>query len=286
MKDFVEINEPIVCPYCGALVVHKITLTGELSAVAYCSNENCLERRVAALTYFVSKHGMDIDGLSESIIRKFVESGIITDWYSIFELSEYKIIDSGIWKNGEKGKLAGKLIKSILKSIDNGTEQALLSAFGIESIGRVNAGKILSVAGSIEGLIEESEQTMVDIVAAIGPAAATDFYEWRVDHIEELRKASEVAKLFPKKENVEKGTALSGAVTMATGTLKNFSRDGIKDYVISNGGTYASGVNKKLTYMIVGEAPGESKVARARELGIEMITEEEFLSRINNEVRD
>lgn len=282
----IKIYEPKVCPFCGSPIVRQL----EDGAHLYCSNPNCPERKIAKLNYFVTKECMNIDGLSEKTIRKMCNTLEINNWYDLYNYNLEDFLSAGL---GEKTAL--KIATELNNSRQKASAVKILVSLGIPMIGKVNATKLLEEFGSIQELENVATNTQHNpknimshklgyaIIDLIGDVAGQTFVDYVNNNRDEFKKVYEIFDniSLEKKESVSnEGSALAGLNILATGTLKNFSRDGIKDSVVANGGTYASGISKKLDYLIVGEGAGPSKLKKAEELGLKQITEEQYLEMI------
>ena len=282
----IKIYEPKVCPFCGSPIVRQL----EDGAHLYCSNPNCSERKIAKLNYFVTKECMNIDGLSEKTIRKMCNTLEINNWYDLYNYTLEDFLSAGL---GEKTAL--KIATELNNSKQKASAVKILVSLGIPMIGKVNATKLLEEFGSIQELENAATNTQYNlknimshklgyaIIDLIGDVAGQTFVDYVNNNRDEFNKVYEIFDntSLEKKESVSnEGSALAGLIILATGTLKNFSRDGIKDSVVANGGTYASGISKKLDYLIVGEGAGPSKLKKAEELGLKQITEEQYLEMI------
>ena len=273
----IKILAPTVCPYCGSPVVKQIKDGAHL----YCSNKNCKERLLQQLNYFVSKQCMNIDGLSEKTLRKLQNVGLVNYWYDLYSLTFDSCVNAGLGN-----KTAIKLIDELQKSRISVPAENVLMALGIPLIGKVAAHDLLADFGSIKEIenIVNSIQTdnsnkVNKIIKVIGEAAAQNLISYFKENKEELQYIYTYLNYNSVvSETVSESNKLEGLTILATGTLKNFTRDGIKESVIANGGKYASGVNGKLSFMIVGAAAGSSKIDKANKLGIKMISEEEYLN--------
>ena len=273
----IKILAPTVCPYCGSPVVKQIKDGAHL----YCSNKNCKERLLQQLNYFVSKQCMNIDGLSEKTLRKLQNVGLVNYWYDLYSLTFDSCVNAGLGN-----KTAIKLIDELQKSRISVPAENVLMALGIPLIGKVAAHDLFAEFGSIKEIenIVNSIQTdnsnkVNKIIKVIGEAAAQNLISYFKENKEELQHIYTYLNYNSVvSETVSESNKLEGLTILATGTLKNFTRDGIKESVIANGGKYASGVNGKLSFMIVGAAPGSSKIDKANKLGIKMISEEEYLN--------
>lgn len=274
MKDL-KIAEPTVCPYCG----YPVTRILDEGAHLYCTNPKCPEVLISKLNYFVSKDCMNIDGLSEKTLRKIVNTTTINSWKDLYFLSEDRL--RYICNLGDK--TSRKIVKELENSKTAVPAWRVLVSMGIPFIGQVAAKKLLSSFKSIKELLLHVEDYTA-IESIIGPAATESLVNW-LKTSDDLNDIIDIGLQYQEDENTAAKTSstdkLSGYNILATGTLKNFSRDEIKESVIANGGNYASGVNKKLDLLIVGEAAGESKLKKANELGIKQITEEDYLKLIS-----
>ena len=273
----IKISAPTVCPFCGSPVVKQLKDGAHL----YCSNKNCKERLLQQLNYFVTKQCMNIDGLSEKTLRKLQDAGLVNYWYDLYSLTFDSCVNAGLGN-----KTAIKLIDELQKSRISVPAENVLMALGIPLIGKVAAHDLLADFGSIKEIenIVNSIQTdnsnkVNQIIKVIGEAAAQSLISYFKENKEELQYIYTYLNYNSVvSETVSESNKLEGLTILATGTLKNFTRDGIKESVIANGGKYASGVNGKLSFMIVGQAAGSSKIDKANKLGIKMISEEEYLN--------
>ena len=277
--SIIKISAPTVCPFCGSPVVKQIKDGAHL----YCSNKNCKERLLQQLNYFVTKQCMNIDGLSEKTLRKLQDAGIVNYWYDLYSLTFDSCVNAGLGN-----KTALKLIDELHKSRTSVPAENVLMALGIPMIGKVAAHDLLAEFGSIKEIENTVNSIQADnsnkvnqIIKVIGEAAAQSLISYFKENKEELQYVyTYLTYNSVASETVSTSNKLEGLTILATGTLQNFTRDGIKESIIFNGGKYASGVNGKLSFMIVGQAPGSSKIDKANKLGIKMISENEYLNLI------
>ena len=275
----IKITAPEYCPFCGSPVVKQLKDGAHL----YCSNKDCKERLLQQLNYFVTKQCMNIDGLSEKTLRKLQSAGLVNYWYDLYSLTFDQCVNAGL---GDKTSL--KLIDELAKSRTQVPAENVLMALGIPMIGKVAAQELLAEFGSIKEIenAANSVQSVSNregqsIMKVIGDAAAQSLISYFKENKEELQYVyTYLTYTSVSTETVTASNKLEGMTILATGTLQNFTRDGIKESVIANGGKYASGVNGKLSFMIVGTAAGSSKIDKANKLGIKMISEEEYLNLI------
>lgn len=274
-----KIEEPKYCPYCGATVVRIL----DDGANVYCSNTNCPGRNLEKLKYFVSKECMDIDGISGKTLEKLLDSTTynIRNWWDLYGMSKESFMNIGLGK-----KTSAKLVDELNKSKTANADKVLM-ALSIPMIGKVNASKLLERFASINNIeyIACSPQSNM-IRSEIGDVAGQYVIDYMIaNHNLENGELSYVYKLLntvyeADTPAVSTSDRLSGLTVLATGTFDNFSRDGIKESIVANGAKYASGVNKKLSILVVGKEAGPSKLAKAKELGIKMISEQEYMDMI------
>ena len=275
----IKITAPEYCPFCGSPVVKQLKDGAHL----YCSNKDCKERLLQQLNYFVTKQCMNIDGLSEKTLRKLQSAGLVNYWYDLYSLTFDQCVNAGL---GDKTSL--KLIDELAKSRTQVPAENVLMALGIPMIGQVAAQELLAefastteietAANSVQSVSNGERQSIMKV---IGDAAAQSLISYFKENKEELQYVyTYLTYTSVSTETVTASNKLEGMTILATGTLQNFTRDGIKESVIANGGKYASGVNGKLSFMIVGTAAGSSKIDKANKLGIKMISEEEYLNLI------
>lgn len=268
-----KIEEPKVCPYCGAPVIRLL----DDGANIYCSNPDCPERNFQKVNFFVSKEAMDIEGLSGKTVKKLMDAGFVKNWYDLYEIHYDDLVECGVGEN-----MSVKLLDAIRESRTNVPAERVLVALGIPMLGKVTAGLLLDEFKDIVTLSKASFME-ISFVDGVGDVAAQYIADYMEDHQNEIAYVKQYLQ-YEQRAVIKNAVSdkLSGMTILATGTLKNFTRDGIKNSVENNGGKYASGVNKKLTFMIVGSEPGPSKIARANQMGIKMINEDEYIKIIND----
>ena len=263
-KDF---EEPTVCPFCGKPLSRKL----DGGAHLYCTNKLCEERNIQKLTYFVRKECMNIDGLSEKTIRKIYDLGLVADWKDLILIKPYDLYHAGIGV-----KTAEKITDEISKSISTlGPERTVMS-LGIPMIGRVRSNSIIEKYETFSGAVAAVLNGTFS-VDGLGEVATKSFCDYIKENMDEIKAAIEYLPDEKVEDGVGQSDKLDGLKLLATGTFQTFSREGIKESIERNGGTYASSVNRSLDYLIVGSKPGSNKIDKANELGIQMISEEEYL---------
>jgi DNA ligase (NAD+) len=254
---------PLKCPVCGAEVIKE-------EAIHRCIGLDCPAQLKGRIKHFASKRAMDIDGLGVKLIDQLVETGLVKDVADLYEMKKEELI--------ELERMADKSAQNIMDSIEGSKTKPLskfLYALGIRHVGETTAEDLARHFTRFDDFYHLSEEDLVE-VEGIGPEVAASVHQFFRDKknkesIERLKKAG-VRVIEPKGR--EKGK-LAGKTFVFTGALKTFGRDEARDVVESLGGITASTVSKKVDFVVVGEDPG-SKYDKARELGIKVLTEEEF----------
>ncbi|HKZ72156.1 MAG TPA: NAD-dependent DNA ligase LigA [Nitrospirota bacterium] len=256
------------CPVCGSEVLKE--------EVYYrCTGINCPAQLKERIRHFSSRRAMDIEGLGEKLTEQLVDKGLVKNLSDIYYLTKDQI--SGL------ERMADKSAQNIIAAIEGSKKRDLsrvIYALGVRHIGE-QTGKVLARRfGSIEGVMSAGEDDL-QAIETIGPEIAQSvvkFFSQRDNRgeIERLRNAGVVLPPL----HAMKGGRLEGKVFVFTGTLRSFSRDAAKERVEALGGHAASIVSKKTDFVVTGEDPG-SKADKARELGVAMITEDEFLKMVD-----
>jgi DNA ligase (NAD+) len=218
---------------------------------------------------------MDIDGLGVKLIDQLVEKGLVKDVADIYYIKKEDLI--------ALERMADKSAQNIIDAIEASKEKPLskfLYALGIRHVGETTAEDLARHFSRLEDFFSLSEEDLMK-VAGIGPEVAASVHQFFRDKknkesIDRLKKAG-VRVIEPK---VKERGKLAGKVFVFTGALKTFGRDGARNLVESMGGMTASSVSKKIDFVVVGEDPG-SKFDKAKELGIKILTEEEFKKMIS-----
>ena len=262
-----EFEMPNVCPVCGGTVVRE-----EGEAAWYCIGIECSARNLQNLVHFASKSGMDIEGLGISVIEQLIEKGYLSNIADIYYLKKEEI--ASLKKSGNK--FAQNLIDAINKSKSNDLER-LICAFGIRHIGNKAARIIARRYGNIEGVMNASIESL-NLIDTIGGVSAKSVYEFfhqeqTIDLIEKLKHAG--VNMETHEDVEQRDDRFAGKTFVLTGTLEKYTRDEVSNVIEKLGGKTSSSVSKKTSYVLAGEESG-SKLTKAQELGITIITEQEF----------
>ena len=267
---------PIVCPCCGEMLMIHLSPGG--TQQLYCENPDCPARLVRKFVHFCSKNRMEIEGLAEQTLEIFVDRGWVKNFGDLYELERHKADIIACPGFGEKS------FARLQRAVDKRrtcTLNQFIAALGIPEVGR-HAGRILN--RHFGGDWEAFEQSIRD---GFDFTQLEDFGQVMHDNIYTWYNNAEEAKLwrpalehitFLKEDNTmpeNNANPFAGKTVVATGKLQNYTRDGIQMKLLSLGAKPASSVSKKTDYLIVGENAG-SKLDKARSLGVQTITEEEF----------
>ena len=256
---------PDRCPVCGAAVIRD-----EDGAFLRCTGAECPAQLSRNIAHFVSRDAMDIDGLGSAIVESLISQKLIKSPADIYYLTLEEI--SGLWKSGTTA--AKKLLAAIEASKQQDLSR-LIYALGIRQVG-VKTGKSLAAAfGSMDALMEASLEALT-AVPDIGEITAQSIYEWfRQDQSRHLIRRLREAGLNFESKRVITDTRLAGKTVVLTGTLSRFTREEATEKIELLGGKASGSVSRKTSFVVAGENTG-SKERKARELGIPVLTEDEF----------
>ena len=258
---------PKTCPVCGATAIRE-----EGEAAIRCTGIECPAKLFRNLVHFVSREAMNIDGLGENIISQLQEKGLISNIADIYDLTFEQI--ASLKKNGTK--FAQNLIDSINKSKENELYR-LITALGIRHVG-VKAAKILAKKyKSIDNLSNATFESLSE-TNDVGPIVANSIKEFfcqeQTEHLLQRLKNAGVNTIEEAEESTDK--RFEGKIFVLTGKLEEFTRDEAQDIIEKFGGKVSGSVSKKTTYVLAGEEAG-SKLTKAQDLGIQIISEQEFI---------
>lgn len=265
---------PTICPICGGKTVIQ---KDNASEVLVCSNLNCSGKLLGRLNHFVSRKNMNIEGLSEATLEKFISLGYINDFKSIYHLSDHK--NELILLDGFGPKSIQKLLVSIEKSRDVKLEN-FIAALGIPNIG-ISAAKTISkyFNGNYEDFINAYFYWNFDwtTLEDFGQIMAESINNYLHDNLEMINELALEMRFVKHECKQVVDNPFSGKTLCVTGKLNHFTRDSINAKISELGAKAASSVSKKTDYLITNEQSGSSKYKKAVELNIPIITENEFL---------
>ena len=257
---------PDRCPVCGAAVERD-----ENGAFLRCTGAECPAQLSRNIAHFVSRDAMDIEGLGSAIVEALIEKGLVRSPADIYYLTLDEI--SGLWKSGTTA--ARKLLAAIEDS-KNRDFGRLIYALGIRQVG-AKTGKVLaSYFGTMDALMQAGQEELTQ-VPDVGEITAVSIYEWfrQEQSIHLIRRLREAGGNFECTRTVT-DTRFAGKTIVLTGALSRFTREEATEKIELFGGKAAGSVSKKTSFVVAGENAG-SKERKARELGIPVLTEDEFL---------
>ena len=261
---------PEHCPECGQ-PLHKF----EDEVAIRCINQGCPAIVLQSITHFASRKAMDIEGLGDKTVRALLDAGLVRDYADVYELTEEQV--ANLERKGEKS--AAALIANIEKSKENELSRFVF-ALGIRMVGERAAKILADHYQSIDALMNAQSEELVGI-HEVGPklAESITFYFSVPANRERVEKMQRLG-VKPKHVATATGDRLAGKTVVVTGTLNRFSRDEIHKLIEREGGKPSGSVSSKTSYLVAGEAAG-SKLEKAKSLGVEVLTEDEFLTLID-----
>jgi DNA ligase (NAD+) len=262
---------PANCPVCGTPVVRE-----EDEAKHRCPNINCPAQIKASIEHFASKRAMNIEGLGEKLIEQLVDSGLIKNVADIYSLRKEQLLS--LERMGEKS--AQNLLDAIAAS-QNISLARFIYALGIRNVGEHIAKVLAKAFGSLERLSQASEEELMAI-EGVGPIVARsvrNFFNAESNR-QTIEKLLSSGIRISSEQDYKQKEEIAGKTFVFTGTLTNFTREEAQALVEKYGGKSASSVSKKTDYVVVGENAG-SKAETARQLGVKILNEAEFLELIS-----
>ena len=267
----IKIQEPTNCPVCNSELAHEEGLVA-----LKCHNPLCPEKVKRQIAYFVSRDAMNISGLGDKIVEKFIELGKIKTIVDIYSLEKYREELENLEKMGQKS--VDNLINSI-ESSKNRDFSKVLYALGIPFVGKFNANLLTKTFKNIENLKNQSIENLLavkgigDKVAVAVNTFLNDEDNWKI--ITDLKNIGLQFAVDETNSEEIADNPIKDKNFLATGKLQKYKRNDIKDIILSKGGNYLSAVSKNLDFLIAGEKAG-SKLEKAEKLGVRVLTEDEF----------
>ena len=258
---------PSLCPVCGAPVERDPD-----GAALRCTGAECPAQLSRNIAHFVSRNAMDIDGLGDAIVEQLITMGAVRSPADIYFLTLDEL--KSLWKSGSKA--AQKLLAAIESSKNNDLSR-LIFALGIRQVGEKAAKVLAKTFGSLDALMQATQEELTQI-RDIGAVTAENIVSWFASAqsrhlISRLREAG----VNFESTAVQDDGRFAGMTFVLTGALSLFTRDEATEKIEAHGGKAAGSVSKKTTYLVAGENAG-SKLKKANELGIPVLSEQEFLS--------
>jgi DNA ligase (NAD+) len=260
-----QFEMPAHCPVCGGNVVRT---PGEVDH--RCVNANCPAKLQGTILHFASRHVMDIDGLGEALVNQLTERGLVKNVADLYRLTKDDLLK--LERMGEKSA------ENVLAEIEASKKlplERVIYGLGIRFVGERTAQFLAEHFGSLDAIMKASAEELEE-VNEVGPRIAESIVEFFADEhnrklVGDLRKAG----LTFAGQKKEKGTKLAGKTFVLTGTLARHTRDEAKKMIEDAGGRVSGSVSKKTDYVVAGSDAG-SKLDKARELGVNVIGEEEL----------
>lgn len=263
------------CPRCGSPLVRK-----DNEAAYYCLNDHCDSKKIEQIIHFASRDAMNIEGLGEKVIEQFYNLGFIKrieDIYSLYE-HEQEIMDI----EGFGKKSMDNLVEAIEKSKQNSMEK-LLFGLGIRGIGAKMADNLSKVFKNMDALLDASDEQLLAI-KDVGQTIVKSLHRFRNDiNNQELLMNLKFIGLnmdYLKETTLIQDSIFNGKTVCVTGTLELMTRKEIKDYLTRLGANVTGSVSKKTDYLICGKEAG-SKLEKANQLGVTVLTEEQFKEEVH-----
>ncbi len=267
---------PSVCPVCGARVVRE-----EGEKVWRCTGAACPAQLVGRLRHFAQRRAMDVEGIGDKLAAQLVERGLVKDFADLYAIpletwAELEFVG----ETGARRRLGEKSARSILDELERSkptTLRRLLFGLGIPQVGEATAATLARAFGAIDRFMAASEEELLS-VRDVGPETAAEIRAWTAEP--QNRRVVErllAAGVKPEPEAVDARGPLAGKTVVLTGGLSRMSRDEAKAEIERRGGKVSGSVSRKTDLVVAGEEAG-SKLAKARELGVKVVDEAQFLA--------
>jgi DNA ligase (NAD+) len=259
---------PSKCPVCGGAVARE-----EGEAATRCINTNCSARLKESLLHFASRGVMNIDGMGDALVDQLVDRGMVESVADIYGLTVEKL--TALERMGKKS--AANVVANVEKSKKNPLPR-VITALGIRFVGERTAQFLSEAFGDLDAIARAGLDVLQE-AEEVGPRIAESIYQFfreprNQQLVERLREAG---LQFTYASKRPKRGPLTGKTFVLTGTLPNLSRDEAKRLIESAGGKVAGSVSKKTNYVVAGDEAG-SKLTKAQDLGVPIVTEEELLN--------
>ncbi|SHJ99153.1 DNA ligase (NAD+) [Hathewaya proteolytica DSM 3090] len=266
---------PDTCPICGSK-----TERDKDGAHTHCTNPECSAKSLKGIIYFASKNAMDIEGLGPSTVEELINHGYIKDISDLYRLAPYKdeLIEKGII--GKK-KSVENLLRAVEKSKENDIDK-LITGFGIKNVGKQAARTLAAYFNNMQEVTKASYDVLIKL-PDFGDTMAKDIIQFFSKEknlliIDKLYDAG--VNMTSKINESKKDDRFAGKTFVLTGTLEVYTRDEASEIIQNFGGKVSGSVSKKTSYVLAGEEAG-SKLTKAKDLGVEVISEEQFKGMIS-----
>lgn len=271
-----NIEIPKTCPVCGGPTEVRVLLEAK---ALYCTNPDCIAKKIKLFSHFVSRDAMNLEGLSEMTIEKLIGRGFVKEPADLFKMDTPEIREEFVKMEGFGERSFEKLLAAARKAQTVSMPKFLYS-LGIPGIGLANAKLICKAFGyDMDAIRNATAESLTDI-PGLGAVLAANVTAYMADP-ENARMLNDLLKVvsFEAQEEVME-SPITGKTFVITGAVSHFpNRDAVKDFIEERGGKVAGSVSAKTDYLINNDtASGSSKNKKAKELGIPIISEDEFLA--------
>lgn len=260
---------PDVCPVCGSRLI-----SSEDEAAVRCPDVDCPAQVFRRIVHFASKGAMDIDGLGPAIVKTLLDKGLISSVADLYTLTADRLTELDNFKDKSASNLIGAIENSKSRPLDR-----LVFALGIRNIGQASAKLLCEKFGDLENIRRATREEIAEIDGFGEIMAESVVKELSDPHMTALIKRLTEYGVNVKYEKKQTDSRFEGKTFVLTGTLPTLKRSEAKELIERYGGKASGSVSKKTSYVLAGEAAG-SKLDKAQQLGIEIITEEQFLEMI------
>lgn len=260
---------PENCPDCGTKLVKS-----EDEAAVRCPNVECPSQIFRSIVHFASKGAMNIDGLGPQIVKTLLDNKLISSVADLYALTADKLLELENFKE--------KSVSNLLNAIENSKSNSLdrlVFGLGIRNIGQTSAKLLCEKFGDLDNIINASAEEIAEIYGFGEIMAQSVCRAFHEEHMLALVKRLEECGLNTKYEKIQQDSRFENMTFVLTGTLPTLKRSEAKELIERFGGKASGSVSKKTTYVLAGEEAG-SKLDKAQQLGIEIITEDQFLDMI------
>jgi DNA ligase (NAD+) len=265
------VEAPRKCPCCGSVVEKE-----EGTPILRCVNPACPDQLKERLRWFCARGQMDIEDLGEKLVEQLVDRGMVKTFADLYRLSKEQLLE--LERMGEKS--AQNIVDAIAASKERPLDR-LVAGLGIRHVGTRVAHVLATHFGSLEA-IEAASREELSSVNEIGPKIADSVHDFfhnaaGKEAVEQLKAVGVDPKMEKRQEDPAK-LVLAGKTVVVTGTMKTMKRNELEELIVKLGGKASGSVSKKTSFVVAGEEAG-SKLEKAKELGVEVIGEAEFLRR-------
>lgn len=263
------------CPICGAPLVRY-----EGEAATYCPNDTqCPPQQTGRIVHFISRDAMNIMALGPETVEAWYASGLIRDAADLYSLEVSQLCGA----DGTRERSARKVIQAIADS-RQATFDRVVYALGIRFVGKVAAKALAAHFGSMEALRHATEEELTGI-DGIGQVIATSVRAWMADerHQTFVDRLTACGVRMENEKTETLGHALDGLSIVVSGTFTHHSREEYKTMIEAHGGRNVSSISSKTSFILAGDNMGPAKLAKAQKLGVAIVSEEEFLQRLQGE---